>query len=362
MAQEQTDVSTKAGRQKDEILLGDLLLMLRKKYSFIISKRKTIFLCALLGGLLGLGYSWYKKAVYTAELSFILEGGSESGLGSYANIAAQFGMNIGSGGSVFQEKDNVIAIIKSRKMIVQTLLSEGDFNGKNELLVDRYLESSGLRKKWGDNPRLANISFQSGLLSLTHDSLLNKFHEQIVKRQVEVEKPDKKLDIIILRYKGKDELFAKLFTETLLRNVTEFYTQVQTKKAAENVTILRRHTDSVRRLLDVAISGVAVSTDANPNPNPAYQRLRVSSQKKMVDVEMNRAILTELIKNLELAEITLRKETPLVQIIDTPVLPLEEHKLGKIMGSFIGILTGLAFCICYIICRRHLILPLMNSQ
>src|SRR5690606_19611836 len=129
---------------------------------------------------------------------------------------------------------------------------------------------------------------------------------------------------------GKGELFAKAFVEQLLQNVKEFYTEVQTKKASENVTILKRHTDSVRILLNSAISGVALSTDANPNPNPAFQRLRVSSQKKMVDVEMNRAILTELIKNLELAEISLRKETPLFQVIDNPVLPLEKHKLGKI--------------------------------
>jgi uncharacterized protein involved in exopolysaccharide biosynthesis len=55
----------------------------------------------------------------------------------------------------------------------------------------------------------------------------------------------------------------------------------------------------------------------------------------MVDVEMNRAILEELVKNLELAKISLRRETPLIQTIDQPILPLEKKKVSKIKSSIV---------------------------
>jgi hypothetical protein len=39
-------------------------------------------------------------------------------------------------------------------------------------------------------------------------------------------------------------------------------------------------------------------------------------------------ILTELIKQVELAKVTLRKEKPLIQVIDRPILPLPKERFG----------------------------------
>jgi uncharacterized protein involved in exopolysaccharide biosynthesis len=48
-----------------------------------------------------------------------------------------------------------------------------------------------------------------------------------------------------------------------------------------------------------------------------------------------------LVKQTELAKVTLRKETPLIQVIDTPILPLKKEKFGKAKGIVLGgILAG----------------------
>jgi uncharacterized protein involved in exopolysaccharide biosynthesis len=58
-------------------------------------------------------------------------------------------------------------------------------------------------------------------------------------------------------------------------------------------------------------------------------------------VQANTAILTELVKQSELAKVTLRKETPLIQVIDKPILPLKMEKFGKAKGIVLGgILAG----------------------
>jgi len=341
-------------REQDELSLKDLLLFTRRKYALFFSRWRLLLLCGIVGGLLGLTYSLVKKLTYTAQLSFILEGGSQSGIEGYSNIAAQFGLSIGGGGSVFRETDNIIAFIKSRNMIVQTLLTEGEFKGKKQLLVERYVSENKFRDKWKKDARLRDFKFSASQSSYLQDSLLNKFHEQIVEKNLNVQKPDKKLSIVIMRMASKDELFAKEFTEKLLENVIEFYTKVQTKKESENVRVLQHHTDSVRNLLNEALYGVAYSAEANPNPNPALRRLNLPSQKKMVDVEMSKAILVELVKNLELAEISLRKVTPLVQVIDQPVLPLENNKTRKLTATVVGGFVGVVLCLLFIIIRRYL--------
>ena len=66
-----------------------------------------------------------------------------------------------------------------------------------------------------------------------------------------------------------------------------------------------------------------------------------ASIKNEVDVQANTAILTKLVKQTELAKVTLRKETPLIQVIDRPILPLPKEKFGKVKGILLGgVLAG----------------------
>lgn len=78
----------------------------------------------------------------------------------------------------------------------------------------------------------------------------------------------------------------------------------------------------------------------NPNPNSERQVLRIPSQRRQIDVVANQAILTELVKNLELTKVSLRRETPLIQVIDIPRFPLEKIGLGKSKSAVIGFLIG----------------------
>jgi hypothetical protein len=105
--------------------------------------------------------------------------------------------------------------------------------------------------------------------------------------------------------------------------------------------VLRRQTDSIRRELNGAITGVAVANDNTFGLNPAMNVRRAPSARRQVNVQANTAILTELVKQSELAKVTLRKDTPLIQVIDKPILPLKKEKFGKAMGIMLGgILAG----------------------
>jgi uncharacterized protein involved in exopolysaccharide biosynthesis len=72
------------------------------------------------------------------------------------------------------------------------------------------------------------------------------------------------------------------------------------------------------------------------NLNPALNVKRTPSTRRQVDVQANTAILTQLVAQLELSKVSLRKETPLVQLIDRPILPLEKDKVGKLKAIIIG--------------------------
>ncbi len=100
--------------------------------------------------------------------------------------------------------------------------------------------------------------------------------------------------------------------------------------------ILERQTDSIRVELNNAIQGLASANDNIFNLNPALNVRRVPSARKQVDVQANTAILTELVKQTELAKVTVRRDTPLIQVLDRPILPLKMERVAKAKGIVVG--------------------------
>lgn len=332
--------------QADEISLKEVLLKLAEWWHYLVSKWIVILIVGIIGGVSGLIYSIYRKPAYVAELTFALEEEqSAGGLGSALGLASQFGFDLGGNSSGIFTGDNLLELMKSRSMVEKTLLSTIEIGNKKQTLAELYIDYNKLRAGWNERNGLNDVSFEPNTdrskFTLKQDSLLGIFHQQIIKKNLIVNKIDKKLSIISVRLITESETFSKYFTELLVKNVADFYVQTTTKKATQNLRLLQHQTDSVRRELNDAIGGVAATTDINPNPNPSRMVLRVPSQRRQVDVQANTAILTELVKNLELAKISLRRETPLIQVIDKPVLPLEKQRTGKFKGVILGgVLAG----------------------
>jgi len=94
--------------------------------------------------------------------------------------------------------------------------------------------------------------------------------------------------------------------------------------------------------------------EANPNANPLAFSLRVPSQKRQIDVQANTAIYSEIVKNLEIERLTLRQETPLIQIIDSPVLPLKNDHLGKIKGLIVGFIIATMLSCVFLVIKKSI--------
>jgi hypothetical protein len=265
------------------------------------------------------------------------------------------GLDLGgnSGNGIFQG-ENILELYKSRLMIERTLLSQSFFEKKEMLLIDRYLDITKARDFWKENDKLIGIRFNipKSEFTLIHDSIISSVVKDIKKNYLIVERFDKKSTIASVKVTAPDELFAKTFAIRIVENVNAFYIQTKTKKALENVKILQKQADSVRLKLNRSIGGTASAIDANPNANPALQILRVPSQRRQIDVQANSTMYSEVMKNLEIAKIALRKETPLIQVIDEPVLPLERKKIGKLTGAILGSIIAVLFVVTALLLKR----------
>jgi uncharacterized protein involved in exopolysaccharide biosynthesis len=329
--------------ENDEITLKELLEKAKEWYSYLLSQWKIIVLAGVVGAALGLTYSIFTKPIYTATLSFALEDEKSAGggLGSALGLASSLGLDLGggSGGGAFSGA-NLTELFKSRSMVELTLM-QPVLNGNDTIsLAELYILTKEWRKVWNEKPKLKTIQFppltKRKYFTREHDSIMGKMYEDLSKTSLTVAQKDKKISIISIDVKSENEAFAKAFSETLAKQVSDFYVDTKSKKARMNMAILQRQTDSIRAELNGAITGVAVANDNTFMLNPALNINRAPSAKRQVDVQANTAILTELVKQSELAKVTLRKETPLIQVIDRPILPLPKERFGKAKGIIFG--------------------------
>lgn len=344
--------------ENNEISLKELLIKAKEWNNYLLSQWKIIVLFGIIGATLGVTYSITKKTVYTASLSFALEDEkSGGGLGGALGLVGSLGLDLGGGGGSIFTGSNLTELFKSRRMVEQTLLTPVKYNGKVISLAEMYIIINKQRSNWKGNPKYENIEFLPSIgrknFTRVHDSILGSIYLGLSKK-MKVGQRDKKIAITTIDVFSTNELFAKNFCEALAKEVSDFYVNTKSKKARMNMAILQRQTDSIRKELNGAITGVAVANDNTFNLNPALNVRRAPSARRQVDVQANTVILTELVKQSELAKVALRKETPLIQVIDRPILPLPKERFGKFKGLVIGGVFAGVLVILILMIRRLL--------
>jgi uncharacterized protein involved in exopolysaccharide biosynthesis len=211
--------------------------------------------------------------------------------------------------------------------------------GKEISLAAYYIQINKIKNKVNFPVNADRTKF-----TLEQDSILYGISSGLTKNNLTIYQKDKKTSIISLTIESENENFSKLFCEQLLKETSDFYIETKSKKARLNVELLQHQADSIRAELNGAIIGVAEATDNVYNLNAALNVRSSPSKIKQLDVQANSAILTQVAAQLEMSKASLRKETPLVQIIDRAILPLEKVKLGRLKsiqigGFFAGFLT-----------------------
>ena len=349
----------------DEISLKELIIKIKEWVSFLKTKQKNIIIAGIIGGLIGLTFALFEKPSYKAVLTFAMEedkgSGGAGGLSGALGLASSFGIDLGGagGGGAFAAS-NLAELMKSRLLVEKVLLEPIVINNKTISLAEYYIQINDLRKKWDNKVALNSIQFLPGAdpvkFSIQQDSIIHEIHKNLIeKANLSITQKDKKITILSIEVNSENELFSKIFCENLAKETSDFYIETKSKKAKINVSVLQKQVDSVKNALNGAIAGVAFETDNVYNMNPALNIKGAPSKLMQVDVQANTAILTNLVVQLELAKITLRKETPLIQLIDRPILPLQKEKLGKLKSIILGgFLAGFLYILYLIFGRLYI--------
>ena len=86
--------------------------------------------------------------------------------------------------------------------------------------------------------------------------------------------------------------------------------------------------------------------------NPSLNIKGAASKRKQIDITANSEVLKQIVVQLELSKINLRKETPLIQIIDKPSFPLEKIRFGYLKSFLLACFLGFLVISFFLIYRK----------
>jgi hypothetical protein len=332
---------------KQPYLLHVLLDTFVRYYILLKNYWKLLFVATCIGVLGGTTYWIIKKDTYTARTSFMVEDTKSSNSGLASAVAGQLGFDIGSLGasSGLLQGDNILQLLKSNSLIKKALLTAFDSSQKKSL-ADVYADSYGLIEKWENNKKIGQrISFptHTTVFSRLEDSLLYSIIKRIEEKELTVIKPDKKLGLFELQITTRNELLSKMICERLLQVTSEFYINTKTTRIRGNIDRLQHRVDSIQALLNHKTFKAIESNRQLLDLNPAYaQSGEMNAEISARDKIVQSTIFAELTKSLETSKTSLLQETPTIQVVDNPELPLKKNEVILLECLLLGALIGMA--------------------
>jgi hypothetical protein len=323
---------------QDEISLAELWLKAKSVIAYLWRFKFLIIGVGLLFALGGYFKVKMAKPSYTASLTFALEqGGGASGLGG---LASQFGFSMGGGEGL--GGDNLLSLMKTRRIVQDVLLSKFYVEGDSILMLEQFLKVNEMLPTW----------ISMGLYPVDpltccdpkQDSAIGIVVKAVSGGTLAIGKDDKKSSYVTVSYTGSDPVFTGAFVELLTARSTDFYVQTKMANARANKDLLERRVDSVMAELQYAMVGYSAAQDQNAFTVQSVAN--VPTLQKQMKVSMLQAYYAELVKNLELSKTMMAREEPLITIIDRPHYPLRvrESKLkSAIIGGFLGVFLTLLF-------------------
>lgn len=331
----------KQNNSEQEYQVGKVWVNLFDKFKGLRYQARQIFLTGLVFGLVGLGYSFLKKPVFLARVNFVIEENKQNASGLFSALAGQVGMDLSSlsGMSGILAGDNVLELLKSPTLLKKVLITPYPGDTANTLAYI-YAQAYGKLEQYN---KLVGGDFKNPASKRVGDSLLTAISSSIIEKELSVYKPDRKLSVFRLDLTTRDELLSQTIAIKLLDQAANLYIQTKTKRLKLNVDRLQTKSDSIGALLNYRTEASANKDIINQNPTYASTEVDIeisNREKGMLSI-----IYGDVNKSLDITRTALIQETPTIEIIDTPDLPLKKEEVKWYFASTLGLILGLLLSI-----------------
>lgn len=339
------------------ISLKQIILTIQSYVFLLLRSWKAILITALLFAAF-FGYRNYREDDrYSARLTYMLEDSENGGMSSFTGLLGSFGI----GSSKGLNRDKLVELSKSDLMVRSALLDSVIVNNKLDFLGNHMISLYEYDKKWiekEDNP-LRGFTFQSDSM---HSLEMNDFRALKQLKSKIVGSAALKIEglmsssynedsgILSLTASTKDPEFSIKLVERLYHNLDSFFVFKTIERQKENYEVIKAKTDSLSAELEKTEYALAKFKDTERN---LFRRIDKIEEKRLENkAKMLYLALGKALENKEIADYSLKYQTPILSIIDSPYLPIGNSKKPLILDLILGFIFGCILSGLFIVLRK----------
>lgn len=349
---------------KNDLSLKELILILKSYISEIFKSWKLLCLLGFGSAILLFLLNMNIQPIYRADLSYMLNEDERGGLGGMAALLGQFGLQGGSESNF----DKILELSKTRRISQKALFKKAKLDGENDYLANHFIESLEDIEIWN---KKGILGFLKGPDSLDLESF--RFtHDSISNFSLLENKALKALHVIMVGKEKQGNYFKSSFSEitgimefsmespepslsieivnSMFENLSDFYVEKAIEKQKYDFDIINEKYDSINTALSNTQYQLARVKDSSQG---FFREQDLLMEKKLRQDEVRlQLMLGEAEKQKQFAELTLENETPYIQAIDKPILPLKPVNKSSFYYFLLGGLLGGILALSIIFCRK----------
>jgi uncharacterized protein involved in exopolysaccharide biosynthesis len=299
---------------------------------------KSWIILILAGGLGGLLFLMALRtpANYTATLTFMLNDATP-----VASLGGIYDAFLGTQSSGSTNLDKITEMLKSRRIVRDALFTRVNIAGKDDFLINHYLDKLSENKF-----RFAHDSFP--IFTINENKALKNIHAKITKTMLTYFISP--AGIVTVNVTTESEAVSFHFLNILYQATSQYYIQTTVEKQQVIFERLLKRVEELKGKLNSAEKNLAEDFDSHLGPVRLAPKVRQQGMQR--DVNITARSFYEAASSLEGARISLENKTPVIQLIDEPLLPLTEKTADKWFNLIIGAVGGLFLGVLIIVGRK----------
>lgn len=323
-----------------QITLRDIIQLVKKYLNlFWVRKFYWLIIVLIFSALLAISYMRFKPT-YEAPLTFMINEES-SGSGSVSGILGQFG--IGGNSSQFNRK-KVNYLIKTYKIQEDALFDTVNFSNSQDYLINEIIEAYSLDTKWAKkNPELSGFRFRSKLNpnNATESAAFKKTFNFLNddKNKIISSFLNDDTGIYTIKTNTPDPELSINLANQLYLSLSKFYVNQAIERQSFANKVLKQKLDSIEN--QISRTNYSIANFRDRSKSTWSSRADVSVQKLEQDRVKLATIYSEAVKSYEMSTYNLKTQTPVFQVVDEPLSPLEMSQFNLIGNLFFIIIGSL---------------------
>ena len=340
-------------KEEEDITLKQVILTTQEFYEEVLRNWKWIILFTIPFIAFMLYNAISTPAIYPATLTFMVNEDDGNSMGGISAILGQFG--IGGARKGKNNLDKILELASSRKIISSVIFEKRKVDGKEDYIANHLIFLYEFHDKWDeDTTGLDGFLFihdSIAIFNKTENKALKSVYRKIVGNE---KKPgilttsyDEETGIMSIGVSAQSEYCSIELSKLVYEKLSDFYIEKTTEKQNETFKVVQFKADSIKQLLNVKEYALANFKDSNRGLWATKTKLKELQLQR--DVQVLNVMYGESLKNLEIADFSLRNRTPFVQIIDEPIAPITPSVKSKLSAIFIGGILGVFLSVSYFV-------------